>query len=266
VSGGGEIHLNQLHSECHSRIRYRKVCPIHGEVPNNEIVSGYEYAKGQYVVVDPDELARIRGDSDRAMTIDTFVPPDAIDPIYHDGRTYYLLPDGPVGQKPYAVLHRGMVEQNCHGLARAMFSGKDQIMLLRPLDRLITATMLHFEEQVRKPASFHDDLTDIEVTKEELRLAETLIEASSSDELDFSRYHDTYTQKLTELIEAKVEGKEIVAPPVEEETRVINLVDALRRSVAKAKEASPRKATARPPRKMAASKRREPARLKKKSS
>jgi DNA end-binding protein Ku len=266
VSGGGDIHLNQLHSECHSRIRYKKVCPIHGEVSPGEIVSGYEYAKGQYVVVDPDELSKIRGESDRAINIDTFVKPDKIDPIYFEGRTYYLIPDGPVGQKPYAVLYQGLVEQNRYGLARAVFSGRDQIVLLRPLDRLLTLTMLSYENQVRKPSAFHDDLADTGVTAEELRLAETLIEASSDDKFDFSKYEDTYTQKLTQLIEAKVEGKEVVAPPPEEETHVINLMDALRKSVAKAKKDVPEAKRARPARKMAASKRRVTAKAKRKTS
>src|SRR6516165_4972582 len=99
--GEGEIHFNQLHSECHSRIKYKKTCPVHGEVPNDEIVSGYEYSKGQYVVVDPDELDKLRSADEKGITIQAFVKPDAIDPIYFSGKTYYLTPEGPVAQKPY---------------------------------------------------------------------------------------------------------------------------------------------------------------------
>jgi DNA end-binding protein Ku len=272
VSGGGEIHLNQLHAECNSRIRYKKVCPIHGEVSNDEIVSGYEYAKGQYVVVDPDELARLRQESDRAINIDTFIKPEQLDPIYYEGRTYYLVPDGPVGQKPYAVLYAGLEEQNRYGIARAVFSGKDQLVLLRPLDRLLVLTMLAYESQVRAPSAFHEELIDSKVTAEELRLAETLIKASSTDKFDFARYEDQYTSRLTELIEAKVAGKEIVAPPAaEEEDHVINLMDALRKSVQQATggkrgAATAGKRTGKPGRKMAASKGRDNGRLKRKSS
>src|SRR6185503_12645841 len=100
-----EIRLNQLHSECHSRIRYQKICPIHGEVPKDEIVLGYEYAKDKYTIVDPDEIDKLRSENDRAINIEEFIAPDVIDPMYLDGRNYYLVPDTPVGQKPYAVLH-----------------------------------------------------------------------------------------------------------------------------------------------------------------
>jgi DNA end-binding protein Ku len=239
VTGRGEIHLNQLHEECHSRIRYKKVCPIHGEVSQSEIVSGYEYAKGQYVVVEPGELERLRGESERAINIDTFIPPDQIDPIYFEGRSYYLLPDGAAGVKPYAVMCQGLKQENRYGIARAVFSGKDQLMLLRPLDDLLVLTMLSFQQQIRAPADFLDQLGEVKVTAEELRLAKTLIEASSTDEFDFSAYEDHYTQRLSELIEAKVAGKEIVAPPSpDEKEHVINLMDALRRSVAQAKSTS----------------------------
>lgn len=239
ATGGGEIHLNQLHEECHSRIRYKKVCPIHGEVSNNEIVSGYEYAKGHYVVVDPDELARLRGESERAINIDTFISPDQIDPIFFEGRNYILLPDGAAGAKPYAVMHEALVQENRYGVAKAVFSGKDQLMLLRPTHGLLVLTMLAYESQVKPIDDFRDELGETAVTAEELRLAKTLIEASTSDKFDFSTYKDQYTQRLAELIEAKVAGKEIVAPPMEDEQEhVINLMDALRRSVAQAKGSS----------------------------
>src|SRR5712672_1074231 len=81
-SGGGDIHLNQLHSVCHSRIQYKKACPIHGEVPKEEIVSGYEYTKGQYVVIDPEEIAKLRGERERAVTIDAVVSQHTIDAVY----------------------------------------------------------------------------------------------------------------------------------------------------------------------------------------
>src|SRR5579871_6300548 len=104
ASEGGKIHLHLLHSKCHNRIRYEKVCPIHGEVPNDEIVHGYEHAKGQYVVIEDEDVDQLRSEADKAINIDTFVSPSEIDPLYFDGRTYYLLPDGPMGAKPYAVL------------------------------------------------------------------------------------------------------------------------------------------------------------------
>src|SRR5213594_1891857 len=102
TAGGGRIGFNQIHAKCHSRIRYKKVCPIHGEVSNDEIVSGYEYAKGQYVLIDPEELSKLRPGSDKTINIDVFIRPEDLDPMYFTDRTYYLAPDGKVGQKPYA--------------------------------------------------------------------------------------------------------------------------------------------------------------------
>ena len=87
------ISLNQLHEECHSRIRYKKTCPIHGEVPTDEIVMGYEYGPDQYAIIDTDEINKLRSQADRAVTIERFVSPDTIDPMYYSGQNYYLLPD-----------------------------------------------------------------------------------------------------------------------------------------------------------------------------
>src|SRR4051794_37626545 len=90
TSSSRQVALHQLHAECHSRIQYKKTCPIHGEVANDEIVSGYEFAKGQYVVIDPSELAKLRPAGDKSINVDAFVSADRIDPLYHSGTTYYL--------------------------------------------------------------------------------------------------------------------------------------------------------------------------------
>ncbi len=234
ATGGGSIHLNQIHNECHNRIKYQKVCPIHGELKADQIVSGYEFAKGQFVVIDPDELDKLRSESDKAIQIDSFIEPDTLDPVYHTGRTYYLAPDGPVGEKPYLLLHEGMVEENKHAIARVVMHGKEQVVLLRPMGRMIVMTMLNYESQIKAPGQFEEEVPDEKVSPAELGLVKTLIEASTVEKLDFSKYKDTYTDKLKELIEAKVEGKEIVSPPASEEKQVINLMEALKASVAAA--------------------------------
>jgi DNA end-binding protein Ku len=234
ASDGGEIHFHQLHATCHSRIRYEKVCPVHGEVSNDEIVRGYEYAKGKYVVVDDDEIDKLRTDADRAITIDTFIAPHAIDPAYFDGRTYYLVPDGPMGNKPYAVLLRALLDEDRWAIGQAVFFGREQLVLLRPLAQVLCLEMLHYHDQVRLPDAVVADIPLAAVNKQELRLASKLIAASTQKKFDIAKYDDTYTAKLKELIEAKVAGKEIVAAPEEEETPVINLMDALRKSVDKA--------------------------------
>src|SRR5262252_763425 len=102
-----------------------KTCPQHGEVSNDAIVSGYEFAKGQFVVIDPEELEKVRTESDKAVRIDSFIAPDDVDPVYFSGRTLYLVPDGPIGQKPYVLLHEGMLQENKIAVAQVVMHGKE---------------------------------------------------------------------------------------------------------------------------------------------
>jgi DNA end-binding protein Ku len=231
ASGGGKISLNQLHRECNSRIKYQKVCPTHGEVPADEIVSGYEFANGQYVVIDTDELDKLRSPAEKAVRIQSFIDPATIPLRHYSGRTLYLAPDGPVGAKPYNLLLRVMTETNRVGFAQVVMQGKEKIMLVRPVDSLLAMFELMYEQELKDPADFKDEVPKVEIAPEEVKLAKTLTEAMAVRDFDISEYKDTYTDRLTALIEAKVQGKEIVAPPADEAPRVINLMEALQRSV-----------------------------------
>ncbi len=233
------ISLNQLHKSCHNRIRYQKTCPEHGEVSNDEIVKGYEYAKGEYVVIDEEELEKLRTESDRSIQIDGFIDPEVIDPLYHAGKTYYLVPDGAVGQKPYNLLLQGMKDNNVCAIAQVVLSGREQAVLLRPLERLLALTVLSHENEIKNPQSFWDEVGQAELSKEEVSLTNTLIEASRKKKFDFGAYRDTYMEKLTQLIQMKVEGREVVQVPSPEEPKIINLMEALKRSVAAAQAGSP---------------------------
>jgi DNA end-binding protein Ku len=232
---GSQIRLNQLHRECNSPIKYKKTCPLHGEVDNAAIVSGYQYAKGQYVVVDPEEINKLRRESDKAIAIDGFFRSDALDPIHYSGKNYYLTPDGPVGGKPYALLYRAMEEEGLHAVGKVVMSGREQVVVVRPYQRLLVMTMLSYENQIKKPSAFVDELTDAAVSEEELKLTKKLVAATLLEDFDLSRYKDMYTERLTELIEAKVAGREVVAPPAAEEPQVVDLMDALKQSVARAR-------------------------------
>jgi len=244
TNGGGDIHLHQLHAGCHRRIQYQKVCPEHGDVGSPAIVSGYEHTHGQYVVVDTDELEQLRTPADHAVTIDRFIAPEALDLVYASGRSYYLVPDGPVGQKAYAVLHRALVAENRYGIAQVVLHRREQLVLVRPLGRLLALTVLHYDAQITKPAVFADEVIASDVAPEELKLAQTLVGAASVAALDYGRYQDVYTAKLTQVIEAKVAGQQLVAPPAPAAPAVINLLDALRQSVARAQEAAAPKTAA----------------------
>jgi len=227
-----ELRLNQLHEECHGRVRYKKVCETHGELRSEDIVSGYEYAKDQYVVIDGDELSKVRAKSDKAVSIDGFVSPDKIDPIYLAGRTYYLLPDGVPGNRPYALLVRGMQEANVVGIAQVVIAGREQLVALRPQDGLLVMSVLNYPKRVRAAGPYREELPEEKPSEGELALANTLIQASTLAEFDFQSYRDAYVENLTKLIQLKVEGREIVQAPDTEEPKILNLMEALKKSVA----------------------------------
>jgi DNA end-binding protein Ku len=228
------IQLNQLHKPCHSRISYQKTCPIHGPVPKEEIVSGYEYADGQYVEFEPDEIASLRQQSERSITVDAVLPPSLIDPIYYTEKTWYLMPDGAPGLKPYVLLQQSLAEDNLQAVARVVLYGREEVVLVRPMERLLAMTALKFADQVSSPVALSTDLATPELGREEQTLTRTLLKSFVKKKFSLDQYKDTYVEQLRQLIEAKVEGREIVTAPAAEEPQVINLMDALKQSLAKA--------------------------------
>lgn len=236
-----EIRLNQLHKECHARVKYQKICPEHGVLKSDEIVSGYEFTKDQYVVIDPDELSKLRTESDRSINILGFVKPTDVDPVYLAGKTYYLMPDGAAGGKPYALLQEGMADNDVHAIAQIVLSKREQLVLLRPVENMLAISVINYAKRVRSRDEFSDELDSLETTPEERKLAETLIQASTLAEFSISDYKDEYTEKLSHLINMKVEGKEVVQAAAPEEPKIINLMDALKQSVAAAQSASGKK-------------------------
>ncbi len=231
---GEEIRLNQLHKECHSRIRYKKVCPEHGEVKAPEIVSGYEYAKDQYVVIDTQEVSKLRKEPDRSVRLDGFIKPGEIDPLYFAGKGYYLLPDGKPGEQAYSLLAKGMQQAEVYAVAKVVLSGREQLVLLRPVEGVLVLSVLSYPKKVKSLDEFVREVPDGELRKDEEKLTQTLIDASFLEEFDFQSYEDDYTEKLSELIQLKVDGKEVVQAPDHEEPKILNLMDALKKSVAEA--------------------------------
>ncbi len=240
VTGRGKIGFHQIHAKCHNRIRHQKVCPVHGEVRNDEIVSGYEIAKGQYVLIGPDELKQLRPGAEKSIDIDVFIRPEALDRLYFTDRTYYLTPDGKAGQKPYVVLQRVMAEENRYAVATMVFAGRDHVVAVRPIGQLLAVTILSYDAQMKKPADFEGEIPDIKVSADEVKLARTLVETSTEADFDFAKYHDEYANKVRKLIEAKSTGKKIVSPELERAPAVINLMDALKRSLQSARKRSTR--------------------------
>jgi DNA end-binding protein Ku len=227
-----KITFHQIHKTCNSRIRYQKICPIHGEVKKDEIVSGYEYAKGQYILVEPDELAKIRTENEKTIDIQTFIHPGALDPVYFTERSLYLVPSGKVAQKPFSVFHRVMEKENRQAIATIVLSKRDQLVLIRPIESLLVMTVLSYDNQIKKPGSFEDEVHEVKMTDKEVDLARDLVKAATSEKFDYSAYEDPYARRLKDLIETKAAGKKIVAPPEAEAPPVINLMEALRKSLA----------------------------------
>jgi DNA end-binding protein Ku len=242
AAGESQISLNQLHEECHSRIRYKKTCPEHGEVDNSEIVMGYEYEKDQYAVIDPGEIEKLRSERDKSINIDRFVPPSTIDPAYFAGKTYYLLPSGPAGQQPYALLHRALVDQKVVGLGQVVISNREQLVVLRPAGKLLAATVLQYTEHVKPTTEFEDLLASRPVSAQELKMAKMLIDTLTEDEPNLEGYRDLYNERLHELVHAKIEGRDIIKLPAAKAPPTVNLIDALKRSLETKKARTSKKA------------------------
>ena len=225
-----EVSFNQLHKPCKSRIQYKKTCPIHGEVPYSEIVSGYEFAKGQYVIIEKEELSTIASDLEKSLTIECFVPPESIGPEFAAGQTYYLIPDGRVGQKPYALICEALNQTHLHGIGEMVISRKQRLVRLRTSDKLIVIDVLHYEGEIRSPGDFAGDVPTLAVDAKEVKLATSLIEQMQVPEFDATEYADDYAVRVRALIDSKLKGKKVTVP-TSEQPDVINFMDALRKSV-----------------------------------
>jgi len=231
-----DIHFHQLHASCHRRIHYEKVCPVHGEVPSDEIISGYEYAKGKYVEIAPEELDAIATHEDRALKIDTFVDPETIDPIYLDGRMYYLTPANSGAEEPYAVMAEAMEREERYGVGQVVFSGKEQLAMVRSVDDVLHMGMLNYDKEIKSPSQMASTLKKPRRINRQVQLAQAIIRNWFTRDFDFSAYDDHYRKKVKELVRDKVAGRETVVPgkEEEEEPQVTNLLEALKRSVAQA--------------------------------
>jgi DNA end-binding protein Ku len=184
------------------------------------------------------------------IAIDAFVSPDTIDPIYLSGTVYYLVPEGKVGEHPFNLIREGMLTENRYAVAKVVLHTREHVVLLWPAGSLLAMHVLDYDVQAKKPGEFEDMVPKVDLDPEEIEMAKTLIESKSAH-FDPSQYKDHSTEKLKELVEAKVAGKEIVAAPAVEHAQVLNLMDALKASVAM--QAGSKQTEDRPPKKVAPS-------------
>ena len=235
-SSSAAVPFNQLHANCGQRIRHQKRCPVHGCVDTAEIVRGYQYAPDQYVMVEPEELDKIRPAKDKALVLEQFVPFHHVDPVLFAGRSLYLVPDGVAARHPYAVVAAALHAASKWALGRVVLAANRQLVLVRCRGRLLVMDVLHYPAEVRAAATLERELYDSAATAEEIRLTRMLMDANSGP-LDWSRYRDVTTEELTALIEGKIARRPLAAP-AEEPVASLQLLDALKQSVAAARKNS----------------------------
>ncbi len=227
------VHFNQLEKGTGARIRYEKVSEKTGdEVAPKDIELGYQLAKGRSVVVDPDEIEKLRPRSTRTIDISDFVHLDDIDPIYYD-HTYWLAPDGEAAQRAYRLLLEAMTEARRVGIGTVVMRNKQYLAAIRPLDRALAMSTLRFADEIVSQADV-DQLSltaDAKPEPRELKLANQIIDSLATD-WDPSRYRDTYTEELKDLIERRSEGDPVaVGEAPSSETKVVDLMEALQASL-----------------------------------
>lgn len=234
-----DIKLRTLHKKCHAPIRYEKVCSVcEEEVKPEEIVKAYEYTKGKFVVLDEDDLERLRKENEeKAVEIIDFVKMDEIDPIYFD-RSYYMSPSEG-GGKAYALLRTALQESQKVGLAKIIIRSKEQLSVIRVYENTLVLETIHYPDEVRKAADVPNVPSEDKVTKKELETAILLIDQLTS-KFDPEKYTDEYRTALLELIEAKRNGKETVTAESKElPVNVTDLMAALQASIDRTKPKKP---------------------------
>jgi len=233
------VGFRELRREDGSRIRHRKVGATDGEeVPNDQIVKGYEISPDRYVVIEPDELRALAPKAARTIELEDFVDLDQIDPIYFDS-PYYLIPTETAG-KAYLLLHKALTESNKVGIARFVLRSKQYLAAIRPLGNALAISTMVYDDEVMQAEDLEGlpNPDDFEIADRELTMATMLIESLT---VDFTpeKYTDTYRERVLELIQAKADGQEIVTLPDDQKTSgdVVDLMAALEASLAAAKQA-----------------------------
>lgn len=227
-----DISFNLIHATCGTRIEQKRWCPTDQvEVPWDEIVRGYQYAKGHYVTLTQEDFDALPLPSKHTVGISAFVQASEIDPVYYE-KSYYLAPDER-GQKPYALLLKALEEKNLVAIATITIRKKEQLCALRPHEGTLLLDTLYYPDEVKLEREV--DIETADLTNEELKMAYRLVELLEKP-FEPDAYQDRYREALSALIDAKLEGKEVVVAPPKREAKVIDLRDALARSVAAARE------------------------------
>jgi DNA end-binding protein Ku len=255
-----DVAFRTLHRECGTPIKQKRWCPLHErDVEPEELVKGWEVSKGEYVIVEEEDLESVALQRSQSIDILRFVSLEDVDPVYFD-RTYYLAPASAAAQRrPYVLLLEAMKETGMAAIGKFVLWGKENLCLIRPLGDALALETLFFAEDVRSKAEIDEAVAETDVKKPELELARQVITSLAGD-FDAAEFENEYRRDLKAMLEAKLAGREIKRPEPVPEAPVVDLMEALKRSVAEAKE---RKA---PAGKKAPAKKKQPARARAKSA
>ena len=225
-----KISFHQINKKTGNRIKYRKVDAETGdEVESSEIIKGYEVGKNEYIEVAPDELEAIAIESKRTIEIDEFVPKKEIDELYLNN-PYYLVPDGEVGQQAFAVIREAIRKEGMVALGRVVFTSREHVIALEPRGKGLLGVTLRYPYEVRKEDEYFDDIEDEKIPKDMLDLASHIVETKAGH-FNPQKFDDHYEDALRELLKKKQSGEKIEVPRERAPAKVVNLMDALRRSV-----------------------------------
>ena len=227
-STAGKISFNLLHKDTLNRVQQKYHDPELGEIDRADLVKGYQFEKDRYVVVGGDELEAIEIESSKTIDIDGFVDAGDVDPIYQDS-TYYLAPDGPVAEETFAVILEAMKRSHKIGVARIVLSGRERLVTLQPIADGFRLVTLRSAKEVREPASALDKLT-AKVPDDALKMAEMII-AQKPMKFEPETFEDRYETALVALVQSKISGGAPVIAKAPERGNVVNLMDALKRSI-----------------------------------
>lgn len=223
------INLHQIHRKCHTRLRQPLFCPTCNRMVNrDEVIRGYEYEKGKYVLIENEELKKITPRSGRTMEILAFVKQEQIDPIYFDA-SYFALPEKD-NEKPYALLLKALEDSERVGIAKVTMHQREYTVFIRPRDRGLTVHTMYFANEIREVAGYGKLSSDIKLRPQEVQLANQLIDTLSQN-FNPRQYHDSFQENLKALIEAKREGKTVVEEHAAKRAPVIDMMEALKKSV-----------------------------------
>jgi DNA end-binding protein Ku len=225
-----KISFHQINKETGNRVRYRKVDAETGdEVPNDNIIKGYEVAKGEYIELDPEELEAVAIESKRTLEIEQFVPKEDIDELYLRD-PYYIVPDGDVGQQAFAVIRDAIHKEGVVALGKVVFTTREHVIALEPRDNGMVGVTLRYPYEVRQAKDYFDVIEDEKVSKDMLDLAVHIVE-SKKGEFEPEKFEDEYENALKEVLRKKQKGERIERPKEPARTNVVNLMEALRQSV-----------------------------------